>query len=411
MTTTIDIEKLGKAKGLNKETAAAICDVYDTYEELAGADALDLVDTVEGLDEASATAAVKFAKIKTKATSTNQPAAAPIVVGEEEEVSKVTTTQAPPGTTAVKKMLRRSGSLARQLGLPEDRYLGCTFCKNDLELAAEDDNLRPEQYEVCPYCTAAFVAEQRTFCYSCGQQMSTNGTCVKCGATANDDMALKAMTILVRREQGTNGRVARATANTLLQDPSYAAQIAARARAERWIEKAEEGPTGSMPPFGNVASSTSVGARGVNVGGHVGGSIVTGDGNRVDGITPQLDWPSRLEHSQLISLIDAMAAFSKEELIEVARESGVDHEILPYSNLSGLRRELANYHHRHSSIARLMTALAKHRPQTGWAQVIGIVDEKAGMGDTIFTGDARGAIVNYGTTIIGGTQYVDNRDK
>ena len=158
-----------------------------------------------------------------------------------------------------------------------------------------------------------------------------------------------------------------------------------RARAALFVSPHQEGLQAQMPPLGS--------------------SGATGGGNRAP-----IDWPKNLEHPQLVSLIEGMAAFSKEEMIEVARESGVDHEDLPYSNLSGLRRELAGYHQRRNSVAKLMSVLVKHRPQTGWAQVIGIAPQKAGTGDTVFgnqygmTGDFRGANINIGTNITGGRQ-------
>jgi hypothetical protein len=331
-----------------------------------------------------------------------QPSAEPSTASPEEEVKVLNTTQAPPGTTAVKKPLRRSGDLARQLGLPEARYIGCSNCRNDLDLAAEEEGLSVDQFKQCPYCTAVFVAEQAVYCYSCGQKMTQNGQCLNCGANASDDTGLKAMTILVRREQGSTGRVARATAQSLLGDKGYAAQIAAQAKAEHWIEKSEEGPQGSMPPFGNVASSTSVGARGVNVSGRVGGSIVTGDGNNVGGDTSTRVWPARLSHPQTLALIDELGNFGEEDLKEVSRFSDVDHELFQYKPVSAFRRNLVDRHNRHSTVGKLMVALQKSRPTVNWAAVIGIVDEKAGTGDTIFDMSGRfdGATINIGTTHI-----------
>lgn len=378
----INVEQLGNAKGLNKELAANIAGVYETYEELASASSQDLVATVNGLNKTTATAAITFAKIKVKASASSQP-----ISDAAEEVRVVSTVTAPPGTTAVKKLMRRSSDLARQLGLPEARYVGCSNCRNDLELAAEDEGMQFEQFKQCPFCTAVFVADQVVHCYSCGQKMTQNGQCLNCGANASDDTNLKAMTILVRREQNSTGRVARATAQSLLQDMGYAAQVAAQARAERWIEKAEEGHQAQMPPFEDVSDKTRRYYPPANLPG-------------------QISLPDHVLYASVLT-----RHLSRGEMHELTQYVGER----PGSICSGDRedrvyaRELVGHLSRRSRIHELITALYQLHPQVRWAAELGIPDEKAGFGDTVFTGDARGAIINYGTTIVGGSQTINNK--
>ncbi|MCI0731530.1 MAG: hypothetical protein L0332_33040 [Chloroflexi bacterium] len=117
--------------------------------------------------------------------------------------------------------------------------------------------------------------------------------------------------------------------------------------------------------------ATAVGERGVQVGGTVGGSIITGDRNVVgsphlSGTAPggaMTPLPPALENlRQKIS-----AHFNVEELKNLCQDMNITHENLGGEGREGQVRELIDYCGRHGRIETLIAECKRRRPNVDWA--------------------------------------------
>jgi hypothetical protein len=114
--------------------------------------------------------------------------------------------------------------------------------------------------------------------------------------------------------------------------------------------------------------ATAVGERGVNVGGNVGGTIVTGSGNVINtGETA----------ASPVSLPPALAPwrdklvrhFNKSELKALCFDLGVAHDDLPGDTRSELAQALVAYCHRQERLPDLLQQCRTKRPHVAWDAV------------------------------------------
>ncbi len=113
------------------------------------------------------------------------------------------------------------------------------------------------------------------------------------------------------------------------------------------------------------SGNTTVGERGVNIGGNVGGSVITGDGNVIHMNTPQLD-PASLP-SHLAPLRDQIIRlFSKSELKSLCFDLGIAHDDLPSDTRSELAQAIVSYCHTRDRLPELVALCQRHRPHASW---------------------------------------------
>lgn len=393
--TTIDIDKLGKAKGVGKEAAAALADVFDTYEELASATPQQLIAVVDGLNKTTAAAAIAFAQIKAKVSG--QPVPIPTQTGpmrliiEEQDPEKWTDSklrevfadEAARSQEVIDATLRRFRGL--RLWAKDDQGRLDLSNTNEAFGFYRRTGQIPQDWDGHALYTVEEIIGHKTWADPFTRLAAPKGNVwlqVPPEKRVFVTYGLRTNRLTGREDPYT--LVTELTQNDLRKHPRWQSIVSAFERDKSANPKlvgdaeedlyVQEGRPASMPPF------------------------ATGGGGNP---TP-INWPRHLDHASQMRLIEELERFSIEELIEVARTSRVDHENLPWRQKSAFKRELVMYHQRRDSVASLMEALQVQRSTVNWAAVIGIVDEKAGAGDVIFgnqygmSGDFRGAHITIG---------------
>jgi hypothetical protein len=171
--------------------------------------------------------------------------------------------------------------------------------------------------------------------------------------------------------------VAKKLEEAVQTDPDFAAHLkevltqyeaAAKAHAAGVMYQASLRGSGAIA---QGPGATAVGERGVQVGGSVGGSIVTGDSNvigqpaapgaAVGMAAPPL--PPALENlRQKIS-----AHFNVEELKNLCQDMNIAYEDLGGEGREGQARELIYYCRRHGRLETLLAECKRRRPNVQWA--------------------------------------------
>jgi hypothetical protein len=388
--TTID-NKLNKVKGVGEEAATTLADMFDSYEQLAAAQPDTLIAIIDGLSEEAAVAAIAYAKIRSGSAG-QQPASWPTSITLKtgrpadmtmrELVNAVADGERDSEVIAeLRRRVRDRNVFVRESGGEKIDVTGT------LEVMDHAEGTQPPQFwDKVPTETLDQILERRKAANPITGEALAKGD--HWLSVSEERRLLAAYARLGGLLTGTEdeytlvGELKKKTLGGRWEriQSSYERAVKSRealvdqARAELYVTR-HEGRPGQMPPFGDAATG---------------------------GNTPSPDWPKSLTHPQQLALIEGLSVFTNEELINVSYWSGVDHENLPYRQISAFRRELVLHHSRHSTIDKLFFALYKVRKTQNWLAVAQIDQEKAGRGDQVFgsqfkmTGDFRGAQINIG---------------
>lgn len=112
--------------------------------------------------------------------------------------------------------------------------------------------------------------------------------------------------------------------------------------------------------------ATAVGERGVNIGGNVGGPIITGSGNVIN--TGRSPGSSVTLPPTLAPLRDKLARyFNRGELKGLCFEMGVAHDDLPGETRTELAQALVEYCHQRGCLPDLVRRCQAERPHVDWS--------------------------------------------
>ncbi|MCA9873663.1 MAG: hypothetical protein KC441_08410 [Anaerolineales bacterium] len=141
------------------------------------------------------------------------------------------------------------------------------------------------------------------------------------------------------------------------------------------LESSLTGATYSAAVSGSVAvaqgeGATAVGERGVNVGGNVGGSIITGDSNTIIIYGVPSAGEAAVLPPELVPLRKLLGQyFSLSELHTLAFDLGIAHDDLPGSTRSQFAESLILHCYRQNRLEELVTLCREQRPFVTWPRV------------------------------------------
>lgn len=113
--------------------------------------------------------------------------------------------------------------------------------------------------------------------------------------------------------------------------------------------------------------ATAVGERGVNVGGSVGGSIVTGSGATIHN-GRSTSSPTSLPPELAFLRNNLVRYFNESELNALSFDLGVAPDDLPNETRTELAQALVAYAHRHNRLADLIDHCRAKRPHVRWSK-------------------------------------------